>query len=256
MVCSRILYGFAGEQEPIKGVIELKTTFGEGNCVRSILVLYTIMDIDMPYNIIMGRPALNKLGAVVSTLHLCMKYSVGKEVGSVWVDTQVAQRCYEDSLRTDSAVNVLDLDLDPRCWFEYEKPLLVEDLKEVHIRPSTAHKTKIDTALEKEEESRLTRFLSKNRDMFAWTPDDMPGIDPNFITKIQADRPEEAEAGRGETKGCQGIDEQATRGRVYQGGAVSNMLANVVMVKKASGKWRMCTNYTDLNKAYLKDPYS
>ncbi|RDY05633.1 hypothetical protein CR513_10508, partial [Mucuna pruriens] len=27
------------------------------------------------------------------------------------------------------------------------------------------------------------------------------------------------------------------------------------MVKKASGKWRMCTDYTDLNKACPKDPY-
>ncbi|RDX86545.1 Retrovirus-related Pol polyprotein from transposon 17.6, partial [Mucuna pruriens] len=28
------------------------------------------------------------------------------------------------------------------------------------------------------------------------------------------------------------------------------------MVKKANGKWRMCTDYIDLNKAYPKDPYS
>ena len=26
-------------------------------------------------------------------------------------------------------------------------------------------------------------------------------------------------------------------------------LANVVMVKKANGKWRMCVDFTDLNKA-------
>jgi len=32
-------------------------------------------------------------------------------------------------------------------------------------------------------------------------------------------------------------------------------LANVVMVKKSSGKWRMCTDFTDLNKAYPKDAY-
>jgi len=25
-------------------------------------------------------------------------------------------------------------------------------------------------------------------------------------------------------------------------------LSNVVMAKKSNGKWRMCTNYTDLNK--------
>ena len=33
-------------------------------------------------------------------------------------------------------------------------------------------------------------------------------------------------------------------------------LANVVMVKKANDKWRMCVDFTDLNKAYLKDSYS
>ena len=32
-------------------------------------------------------------------------------------------------------------------------------------------------------------------------------------------------------------------------------LANVVMVKKANGKWRMCVNFTNLNKAYPKDSY-
>nr|KYP55571.1 Transposon Ty3-I Gag-Pol polyprotein [Cajanus cajan] len=32
-------------------------------------------------------------------------------------------------------------------------------------------------------------------------------------------------------------------------------LANVVLVKKNSGKWRMCVDYTDLNKACPKDSY-
>ena len=34
-----------------------------------------------------------------------------------------------------------------------------------------------------------------------------------------------------------------------------NWLANVVMVKKANRKWRMCVGFTDLNKAYPKDSY-
>ena len=34
-----------------------------------------------------------------------------------------------------------------------------------------------------------------------------------------------------------------------------NWLANVVMVKKAKGKWRMCMDFTDLNKACPKDSY-
>ena len=32
-------------------------------------------------------------------------------------------------------------------------------------------------------------------------------------------------------------------------------LANVVMVKKANGKWRICVDFTDLNKACPKDSY-
>ena len=32
-------------------------------------------------------------------------------------------------------------------------------------------------------------------------------------------------------------------------------LANVVMVKKANGKWRMCVDFTNLNKACPKDSY-
>ena len=35
----------------------------------------------------------------------------------------------------------------------------------------------------------------------------------------------------------------------------SDWLANVIMVKKANGKWRMCVYFTDLNKACPKDSY-
>ena len=32
-------------------------------------------------------------------------------------------------------------------------------------------------------------------------------------------------------------------------------LANPVVVRKANGKWTMCTDYTDINKACPKDPF-
>ena len=35
----------------------------------------------------------------------------------------------------------------------------------------------------------------------------------------------------------------------------SDWLVNVVMVKKAEGKWRMYVDFTDLNKACPKDSY-
>ena len=32
-------------------------------------------------------------------------------------------------------------------------------------------------------------------------------------------------------------------------------ITNVVMVKKANGKWRICIDFRDLNKAYPKDEF-
>ena len=32
-------------------------------------------------------------------------------------------------------------------------------------------------------------------------------------------------------------------------------LANVVLVKKANGKWRLCIDFTDINRAYPKDNF-
>ena len=35
----------------------------------------------------------------------------------------------------------------------------------------------------------------------------------------------------------------------------SGWLANVVLVKKANRKWKMCVDFTNLNKAYPKDSF-
>ncbi|RDX79706.1 hypothetical protein CR513_39847, partial [Mucuna pruriens] len=178
-----------GERVPVKGVIELETVFGENSGAKSIPVLYTVLDVEASYNIIMGRPALNRLGAVVSTLHLCMKLPVEGRVGSVWANSHLPKRCFEDNLKVGSqppqpahpAINVLDLNLDPRCKYEHERSHLAEDLKEIQVGLFTAHMTKIGVALGREEEVCLTHFLKDNNDVFAWTTDNMLGIDPKFM---------------------------------------------------------------------------
>ena len=43
--------------------------------------------------------------------------------------------------------------------------------------------------------------------------------------------------------------------RVCLRSLLPRLASNVVMVKKANGKWRMCVNFTDLNKACPKDSY-
>ena len=48
--------------------------------------------------------------------------------------------------------------------------------------------------------------------------------------------------------------------KLKQAGAIKEVfypewLTNMVVVKKKNGKWRVCVDFTDLNKACPKDPF-
>ncbi|RDY12155.1 hypothetical protein CR513_03082, partial [Mucuna pruriens] len=265
--CEGVLYGFAGKRVPILGTVEVDTTFGDKMGAKTIPVNYTVVNSEASYNIIMGRPALNKLEAVVSTYHLCMKFPVGQAVVTVWADIPAARKCYEDSLRIElgvreNKVNVLDIDLDPRYFSEGQRPYPVGDLKKVRIGSSADQKTHIGTTLNEEEEKLLVSTLQKNADVFAWTAKDMPGLDPRFMCHELSIKPGskpvvQKKRKQGEEKRA-AIKEEVEK--LLAAGFVREVqyptwLANVVMVRKANGRWRMCTDYTDLNKACPKDPY-
>ena len=50
-------------------------------------------------------------------------------------------------------------------------------------------------------------------------------------------------------------DEEVGGGRLGQGVLHPTWLDNPVVVRKANGKWRLCIDYTDINKACPKDPF-
>ena len=41
----------------------------------------------------------------------------------------------------------------------------------------------------------------------------------------------------------------------YQGGFLFGVVGHIIVVKKKNGKWRVCVDFTDLIKAYPKDPF-
>jgi len=103
---------------------------------------------------------------------------------------------------------------------------------------------------------RLIDFLRSNSDCFAWSHGDMLGIDPEIIMqKLQVDplhqpviqkrrkfAPERDAIINYEVKGQLGAG--FIRKVQYP-----EWLANVVVVKKQNGKWRVCIDFTDLNKS-------
>ena len=122
--------------------------------------------------------------------------------------------------------------------------------------------TRVGVDLEGKIKEDLVQFLKKNIDVFAWSHEDMPGIDPSVIThrlnvcpsfkpirqKKRVFAPERDNAVKDEVQKL--IAAKFIREVYYP-----DWLANVVMVKKANGKWRMCVYFTDLNKVCPKDSY-
>nr|GEV39652.1 reverse transcriptase domain-containing protein [Tanacetum cinerariifolium] len=82
----------------------------------------------------------------------------------------------------------------------------------------------------------LCSILKKNLDIFAWQPSDMTGS-PERAKAIQAE--------------VQKIVEVGIMREVYY----DDWLSKPVMVKKHDGSWRMCVDFTDLNKACPQDCY-
>jgi len=104
--------------------------------------------------------------------------------------------------------------------------------------------------------------LKKNVDLFAWTPSDMLSISLDIITHRLAVFKEAQPIAQ---KKRDYSDEKCLATKVEAEKLLSTgfirearyttWLANVVMVTKPNGYWRMCVDYRNLNSAFPKDSY-
>ncbi|XP_068466518.1 uncharacterized protein [Phaseolus vulgaris] len=99
------LYGFADNQVEVRGYLELRTTFTDGAASRTESIWYLVVNANSAYNILLGRPALNRLRAVSSTCHMKMKLpDLSGRVIVIKSDQEEARKCYENSLKTKRGV--------------------------------------------------------------------------------------------------------------------------------------------------------
>ena len=137
-----------------------------------------------------------------------------------------------------------------------------ENLEKVAVGTDPEKFFQVGSELPPQEKEKLIGFLRENMDMFAWDAYEALEVDPSFIChhlnvnpsvtpkKQPPQRPskEHANAVRNEVI------------KLKEAGAIKEVfylkwLANTVVIKKKSGKWRVCVDFTNLNKACLKDPF-
>nr|KYP73559.1 Transposon Ty3-I Gag-Pol polyprotein [Cajanus cajan] len=194
---------------------------------------------------------------------------------TIHADHKTARECYFASLqlpetnkevtekpkRIHSVSQQSSLDLDPRIDQD-ERVEPIEDKQPLRVGISDSQVTYLGTILSEQERNVIGQVVLDNKDLFAWHPSDMPGIDPEFLfhklSISREARPIAQRRRKAEEERKAAIEAEVAKlldARFIREVHYTTWLANVFMVQKPSGKWRMCTDYTNLNKACPKDAY-
>ena len=139
---------------------------------------------------------------------------------------------------------------------------MVDPLRTIQISEESTHLTHISSLLTLEEARDIEGILRQNHDVFAWAHSDMTGIHSSVAShrlnilpssrpirqKVRRFHPDRQKIIRDE------VDKLLEVGFIREV-EYPNWLANVVVVPKKEGKWRVCVDYTNLNNACPKDSF-
>ena len=127
----------------------------------------------MSYNVIIGRPTLNRWKVATSTYCLKVKFPTERGIGEIRGDQVLVRECYRAVLASK----------ENHTWIIEEKTQeIVETLEIVELVEGDPIKTtQVGTNLNLQTKKEIISFLKNNLDVFAWSHEDMPGIPANII---------------------------------------------------------------------------
>ena len=137
-----------------------------------------------------------------------------------------------------------------------------DELVKVKILPDTNKYFQVGASMSNEERVQVLLFLIQNMDVFAWNPYEVPEVNPGFIVhKLNVDPsypPKKQKPRRSAKDHVDAVRQEVEK--LKEAGAIKETffpewLVNTVVVRKKNGKWRICVDFMDLNRACPKDPF-
>ena len=137
-----------------------------------------------------------------------------------------------------------------------------ERMEEIVIDGDLEKFFQVRAQLPHREKEELLAFLRRNIDVFAWNAYEGSRVDPSFIfhhlNVNLAILPRKQPLRRSSKEYFDAVKKEVNR--LKQARAIKEVfypewLTNTVVVKKKNRKWRICVDFTDLNKACPKDPF-
>nr|XP_043630179.1 uncharacterized protein LOC122601489 [Erigeron canadensis] len=250
------LVGFLNERTWSLGEVTLNVTVGEVPRTRSEMLTFVIVRAESPYNIILGRPAMRKLGMVPSPIHAIVKFPTPRGIGFVKTEPRPEVQCSHIRASESGECSKKNGNLEA----ETEKLFIDNKYPDQHVM--------IGRQLPTEYNRKLKEVLEKNKDVFPWTPADMTGVPRElkingeiFDTQHRLNARKHLEPIKQKcwslvpdrNKAAKEQVEDLVKIGILREVKYQSWVANPVMVKKHDGGWRICVDFTDINKACPKD---
>jgi hypothetical protein len=236
------LCGFGGRQIVTLSKITMPVTFGFIHNTRTEQVVFDIVDMEYPYNAIIGRGRLNAFEAILHPTYLCMK--IPSEQGPIAVHgSQEAARGAEGNWTDSKAIHNIDgAETYQQYKYKREKAASVDQPKPMLLCEDIAEqRVLLGSQLSEEQEKTLLRFLFNNKGVFAWSANDLCGVNKDVIEhSLNADpsfRPRKQRLRKMSEYKVEGARNKVKR--LLSAGVIREVkypewLANTIMVKKAN----------------------
>jgi hypothetical protein len=175
------------------GKITMPITFGYVHNTRTEQVVFDIVDMDYPYNAIIGRGTLNAFDAIPHPTYLCMKIPSDQGPIAVHGSQEAARRAEGNWMDSRAIHNIDEAEAHQQHKYIRDKAASVDQPKSMLLCEDIAEqKVLFGSQLSEEQENVLLKFLFNNKDVFAWSANDLCGC---FSTKP-------ARAGPQTSRGC------------------------------------------------------
>nr|GEX88504.1 reverse transcriptase domain-containing protein [Tanacetum cinerariifolium] len=241
------LTGFSGETTWPLGQLRLLVTIGDATHSTKAWMNFMIVKSLSPYNGIIGRPGLKAIQAVPYTVHGMLKFPTKEGIVTIRSSLLIPAECA--SIGTSSG--------KPREEMTHPANFTVA------LHPNFPdQEVVVGGSLSDRGRTELCALLKKNLDIFTWQPSDMTGVQRSVAEhrlNIREGCPPVRQKKRGQAperaKAIQAEVQKLVEARIMREVYYHDWLSNPVMVKKHDGSWRMCVDFTDLNKACPHDCY-
>ncbi|GJZ65485.1 reverse transcriptase domain-containing protein [Tanacetum coccineum] len=211
------LTGFTGEKIWPMGQLQLPIMVGNKEHSTTAWMNFMVIRSPSPYNGIIGRPGISAICAIPSTAHGMLKFPVDSGIVTIYNTAAPPKEC-----------NAVTCD--------------VTQTQRQHATKVTNLKVAIHLDYPEQEVS-IGGSLSDTEHKLQ--------IQQGYSPVRQKKRGQAPERAKAILEEVRKLVEAGIMREVYY----HDWLSNPVMVKKSDGSWRMCVDFTDLNKACPQDCY-